>query len=110
MERNLQTIINQYKSTLLSTLEQSYQNACDKLNYYDALNLALKIRDKKLEETDKYIAIDNLSIDSSSIDALLQSFQALSNNPWIKYRAELRNIENQEGFPFNIQFPIPPKK
>lgn len=28
---------------------------------------------------------------------------------WIDYRAELRNVTSQEGFPFNVVFPIKPE-
>ena len=83
---DIETYVRKYKATLISTLEYGYQVACKQKDNQLAKGLILQIRDKKLEETDKYITIDNLSIDSTNIDALLKSFQDLSNNPWIKYR------------------------
>ena len=46
----------------------------------------------------------------SSLKKFFTALKAITNNEWATYRQQLRDITEQNGFPFNVEFPEKPKK
>ena len=102
------------KSELMETLKTGYERACETQNEDDAAMFARKIRNKLLDESDSRMLLDrfNLVVPSGiTFSAWLQFFKGLGGiitGQWAKYRKALRDLPEQEGFPFEIEFPTPP--
>ena len=96
------------KAETMEVLQVAYKRACEELNEKDAAFYARKIRNKLLDETDKEISLDRLGLDTSSALKFIVSLTSVLNGAWATYRQELRDISKQDGFPFNIIFPVSP--
>lgn len=123
-----------YSKELKSYLNENYTELLNKAkeSLKDTLASEIRaIRDKLLEESDKDMAFDRLGIDfpdfeipslsltnivkfvktlAEAVKALRDVFKNISDSDMAKYRQELRDITEQEGFPFNVVFPEKPKK
>nr|DAO31518.1 MAG TPA: tail assembly chaperone protein [Caudoviricetes sp.] len=103
------------KAETMEVLQAAYKRACEELNEEDAAAFARKIRDKLLNETDSRVALDrfNISVPSgTSFTAWLSFLKSLGEiitGAWAIYRQALRDLPEQEGFPFNVTFPTPPE-
>lgn len=103
------------KAETMEVLQAAYKRACEELNEEDAAAFARKIRDKLLNDTDNRVALDrfNISVPSgTSFTAWLSFLKSLGEiitGAWATYRQELRDLPEQEGFPFNVTFPTPPE-
>lgn len=103
------------KAKTMEVLQAAYKRACEELNEEDAAAFARKIRDKLLNETDSRVALDrfNISVPSgTSFTAWLSFLKSLGEiitGAWAIYRQALRDLPEQEGFPFNVTFPAPPE-
>lgn len=103
------------KAETMEVLQAAYKRACEELNEEDAAAFARKIRDKLLNETDSRVALDrfNISVPSgTSFTAWLSFLKSLGEiitGAWAVYRQALRDLPEQEGFPFNVTFPTPPE-
>lgn len=103
------------KAETMEVLQAAYKRACEELNEEDAAAFARKIRDKLLNETDSRVALDrfNISVPSgTSFTAWLSFLKSLGEiitGAWAIYRQALRDLPEQEGFPFNVTFPAPPE-
>lgn len=99
------------KSELTETLQAAYERACADENAQDAAAFARKIRDKLLAESDCEMSLDRLGLTAPSgntFTAWLSFLRKLGDvlvGSWAKYRKALRDLPEQEGFPFNITFP-----
>ena len=87
---------------------KAYEQACKEGQEDDAADLARKIRNKLLDESDKEMTLDRLSLDFSSPIKFIASLKSVVNDVWSKYRQDLRDLPSQEGFPFNVRFPDRP--
>lgn len=103
------------KAETMEVLQAAYKRACEELNEEDAAAFARKIRDKLLNETDSRVALDrfNISVPSgTSFTAWLSFLKSLGEiitGAWAIYRQALRDLPEQEGFPFKVTFPAPPE-
>ena len=103
------------KAETMEVLQAAYKRACEELNEEDAAAFARKIRDKLLNETDSRVALDrfNISVPSgTSFTAWLSFLKSLGEiitGAWAIYLQALRDLPEQEGFPFNVTFPTPPE-
>ena len=103
------------KAETMEVLQAAYKRACEELNEEDAAAFARKIRDKLLSETDSRVALDrfNISVPSgTSFTAWLSFLKSLGEiitGAWAIYRQALRDLPEQEGFPFDVTFPTPPE-
>ena len=100
--------VNYLRTELDEIMFNTYQQAVKDQDEDLAAEVLRKIRNKKLRETDKEFTLDKLNLDFSNATNFIQSLQNLTNNEWGKYRQELRDIPQQEGFPFNIIIPKNP--
>lgn len=79
-----------------------------------AAELARSIRDKLLADSDKEMVLDRMGLqvpEGSSFAVWLDFLRKLGEalvNEWSAYRQKLRDIPQQEGFPFNIEWPTSP--
>lgn len=96
------------RSEMTETLKAAYEQACAEENAEDAAALVRKIRNKLLSESDKEMTLDRLGLDTSSATKFIASLTAIFKGDWAKYRQALRDLPQQEGFPFNVVFPTPP--
>lgn len=88
----------------------------------DRLTVAAEVRAQRnrlLQESDAAVAIDriNLSIPegittASLLGSVKMVFSALrdaTTGPWAQYRQALRDIPQQPGFPYDVEFPTKPE-
>ncbi len=103
-----EAMANAQKAELMETLQAAYERACVDEDAEEAAALARKIRNKLLDSSDKYLSLDCLGLDTSSATKFIASLGKIFTGAWAKYRKELRDLPEQAGFPFNIEFPTPP--
>lgn len=109
---NLETYIN-------DNIELWFQQAKSQFIAKKAAEIR-EIRNKLLEDSDKYVLIDRLGITiPDNINAatiltiikdLFNSLGNVLNGKWSTYRQELRDITKQPNFPFDVEFPTPPEE
>ena len=104
----IEAMNNASKAELLETLERAYNQACENGNEQDAAEFARKIRNKLLDKTDKQMSLDRIGLDTASVTKFIASLTKIFNGGWVQYRQALRDLPEQEGFPFNIKYPEPP--
>lgn len=98
------------KSELTETMMKAYENACDIRDREEAAKAARSIRNKLLNESDKQMTLDRLNIDTSGAINFIASVAEVFKSNWAVYRQALRDLPEQEGFPFEITFPVPPQE
>ena len=104
----IERVTNTLRSDSFETLRAAYKAACDRADATEAAAFARKIRDKMLEESDKRMALDRLGLDTSTAPKFIASLAKIFGGDWAKYRQALRDLPQQEGFPFDIRFPTYP--
>ena len=104
----MEAMVNAQKAELVETLRTAYNRACKEKNEEEAAALARKLRDKLLDISDKEMSLDRLGLDASSAMKFTASLAAIFKGEWAKYRQALRDLPEQKGFPFDIEFPTPP--
>nr|DAW09817.1 MAG TPA: tail assembly chaperone protein [Caudoviricetes sp.] len=114
-------------TTFRDNLEEHIQNNLndwlESLKEQEKNSLASEIREKRnklLEESDKYMILDRLTMNfpqeislTNVVSVLKDFFKTLSNiknGSWAKYRQELRDLPNQKGFPYDVKFPDKPEE
>ena len=101
---------NYQKSQLLEVLRAAYEAACDSGDEQAAADAARALRNRLLDLSDKEMSFDRLGIDVRSTVTLLATLSTIFSSEWAVYRQALRDIPQQEGFPFDIVFPAAPDK
>lgn len=104
----VEAMANAQHSEMLETLKNAYAAACESENAEDAAAIVRKIRNKLLESSDKEMTLDRLGLDTTSVTRFIASLTSIFNGEWAKYRKALRDLPQQEGFPFNVVFPTVP--
>lgn len=97
------------RAELMETLQRAYKSACNAGDAEEAANFARAIRNKLLDGSDKEMSLDRLGLDTSTATKFVASLVKVFGGTWAQYRQQLRDIPEQAGFPFNIEFPIPPE-
>lgn len=103
-----EAMTNAQKAELEESLRAAYDLACKEQNEEEAAACARALRNKLLDKTDKEMSLDRLGLDTSSATKFISSLSKIFNGKWATYRQQLRDITEQEGFPFNIEFPQAP--
>ena len=106
----IEAMSNLQKSQLVEVLQNAYDAACQAGDEQAAADAARALRNKLLDLSDKEMSLDRLGLDTSSVIDFLASLKQIFSNGWAVYRQALRDIPQQEGFPFNITFPVAPDK
>lgn len=87
---------------------------------YEAAAAAIRAeRDKLLAETDKEFALDRLNLEIpekltastllAGVKGVFEGLSAVLNSDIAKYRQALRDVPQQEGFPYDVVFPGKPQ-
>lgn len=77
--------------------------------YNDLADAIREKRNRLLAESDKYMALDRLDLDTSSALKFLASLKNIFQNNYATYRQALRDITDQPGFPYDVEFPEKPE-
>ena len=111
-----EAMANSQRAELMETLKRGYEQACEERDEEGAAEFARKIRNKLLEESDSRMIFDRMKLDvpkGTTFTAWLGFFEALGKvllGAWATNRKELRDLPEQEGFPFNVIFPEKPSE
>lgn len=112
-----------YRTNLGADISENYDTWYNYAIQYENNALASEIRAKRdelLKDSDKHMLFDRFDFDLptdltavnllSSITKFFETLKGINSNAWAKYRQELRDLTNQEGFPYNVKFPTPPEE
>lgn len=102
------------RAEMPDVIMKAYNMAVEQEDEEGAADLARRIRDGLLAESDKEVVLDRLGLQvpvgktfTVWLDFLTTLGQALVSD-WTNYRQQLRDLPAQEGFPFNITWPEKP--
>ncbi len=112
----MEAVTNQLRAEMDDVIQSAYEQAVEARDEEAAAKYARMIRNRLLEQSDAEFSFDRLLPEApsgSSFTAWLSWLRDLANvvkNNWALYRKALRDLTEQEGFPFNIQWPEMPEK
>lgn len=107
------------RSNLVATIENNFEAwlAAAKNAEYNRLATAIREkRDKLLAESDKALCIDRLGLEAPSgstfaaWSSFLKALGDVLSGEWARYRQALRDIPQQDNFPYNVTFPTKPEE
>lgn len=113
--QEIESELNAQNSECINILRLAYENACEIEDAESAAAFARKIRNELLEESDKEMSLDRLGLTVPSGStftvwlSFLRNLGDVLSNSWATYRQALRDLPQQEGFPFNVKFPEKPQ-
>lgn len=116
------TIKTWYRKTLKQDILADYDNWLNfakQEEYNEYAKIVRDERNKLLAETDKEMVLDRLHLEmpeeitlSNIVQGLKEFFTSLKeikNSPMAEYRQKLRDIPQQPGFPYEVEFPVKPE-
>lgn len=84
---------------------------------YDTLAAEIRAkRDKLLAQSDARMCFDRMGLDipsETTFSAWLGFLRGIATSisgEWASYRQALRDLPEQPGFPYDVEFPLPPKE
>lgn len=95
---------------------QDWLEVGKKMEYDQAAAEIRAKRDELLRQSDQRLCIDRLGLDASggsTIASFLPFVKGLASaltGEWAEYRQALRDVPQQEGFPFEVTWPVPPEE
>ena len=115
----MEAMCDHIRSEMSDVLERAYAIAVEERDEDRAVELARKIRNKLLDDSDKYNTVDRVfnfdlpeTISTtnviSAVKALIEGINGITANDWSVYRQHLRDITDQPGFPFSIDWGTAP--
>ena len=115
----MEAMCDQLRSEMSDVLKRAYVIAVEERDEDRAAELARKIRNKLLDASDKYNTVDRVfnfdlpeTISTtnviSAVKALIEGINGITVNDWSVYRQHLRDITDQPGFPFDIDWGTAP--
>ena len=115
----MEAMCDHLRSEMSDVLERAYAIAVEERDEDRAAELARKIRNKLLDDSDKYNTVDRVfnfdlpeTISTtnviSAVKALIKGIHGITANDWSVYRQHLRDITDQPGFPFDIDWGTAP--
>lgn len=115
----MEAMCDQLRSEMSDVLERAYAIAVEERDEDRAAELARKMRNKLLDASDKYNTVDRVfnfdlpeTISTtnviSAVKALIEGINGITANDWSVYRQHLRDITDQPGFPFDIDWGTAP--
>lgn len=112
-----------YRDNLAETIEANFEKWLKDVKEKDFNEVAAAVRAKRnelLAQTDKEMCLDRLGIEIpenisatnllTAVTSVFKGIGKILNNNMSKYRQELRDLTNQEGFPYNIVWPTKDKE
>ena len=117
------TLETSFRDNLAEIIEKNTDKWLKDVKEKDYNEVAAEVRTKRnelLKETDKEMCLDRLGIEIpenlsmtniiSALKGFFDGFSNISKSNIAKYRQELRDLTNQEGFPYNIVWPTKDKE
>lgn len=104
----IEAMSNLQKSQLVEVLQNAYDAACQAGDEQAAADAARALRNKLLDLSDKEMSLDRLGLDIRNAVTLLATLGTIFAGEWAVYRQALRDIPQQDGFPFNVAWPNSP--
>lgn len=104
----MEAICNQIRSEMDDVMQSAYEKAVADKDEMRAAEMARKIRNRMLDKSDAEMSLDRIGLDTSSTTSFLTSLKKIFDNSWAVYRQHLRDVPNQEGFPFDIDWGVAP--
>ena len=104
----IEAMSNLQKSQLVEVLQNAYDAACQAGDEQAAADAARALRNKLLDLSDKEMSLDRLGLDIRNTITLLATLGTIFAGEWAVYRQALRDIPQQDGFPFNVAWPNSP--
>lgn len=104
----MEAICNSIRSEMDDVMRKGYEKAVESGDEERAAEMARKIRNRMLDKSDAQMSLDRIGLDTSSTTSFLASLKHIFDNDWANYRQHLRDIPDQEGFPFNIDWGVSP--
>ena len=110
----MEAVTAQLRAEMDDVVQNAYNQAVEDHDEARAAELARMIRNRMLEQSDKEFSFDRLLPDAPSGTSFtawlgwLKELAGVASNDWAVYRKALRDLTDQEGFPFNIVWPVPP--
>ena len=111
-----------YRKTLYEDILADYDNWLNKAKQEEYDEYAKIVRDRRdelLKDSDKEMVLDRLTLtipEEITLSNIVQglkdffvSLKEIKNSPMADYRQKLRDIPQQEGFPYEVEFPVKPK-
>jgi hypothetical protein len=102
---HLEEICNALNSERTESIARRYEKACKQGDTATAARMARKLRNGLLADSDKEMTLDRIA-DGNVLEAIEKAI----NGDWAKYRQALRDLPEQKGFPYTIEFPEIPEK
>ena len=108
-----------YRDNLLENVQKTLDAWMTSARNAEYARLAAEVRAKRdalLAETDKEMCLDRLGLTSpegSTFTAWMGFLKTIASavfGPMAKYRQALRDVPQQEGFPYSVEFPQPPQE
>lgn len=96
-------------NSLKFQITDSFVEKVKESDYKKAAKEVRAIRDRLLNESDKMMCLDRVGLDTSSTTKFLASLKNIFQNGYAEYRQALRDLTEQEGFPYNVIFPDKPE-
>lgn len=112
----MEAMCDHIRSEMSDVLERAYAIAVEERDEDRAAELARKIRNKLLDASDKYCTFDKILPEAPSGSsftewiAWLKTLAGVASNAWGVYRQSLRDLPEQQGFPFSIEWPKRPEE
>lgn len=112
----IEAVTAHLRAEMDDVVKAAYDKAVEDHDEARAAEMARVMRNRMLEASDKEFSFDRLLPEApsgSSFTAWLSWLRDLANivsTDWAVYRKALRDLTRQEGFPFNIVWPVPPDK
>ena len=88
----VEAMVDSIRAELTEILQDGYKRACDEQDENAAADFARKIRNKLLSEAD-WTQVSDAPVDKEA---------------WSAYRQALRDVPEQTGFPFVVEWPVLP--
>lgn len=104
----IEAMYNKLRSEMDDVMLTAYEKAVADNDEERAAEMARKIRNRMLDKSDAQMSLDRIGLDTSSTTSFLTSLKKIFDNSWAKYRQHLRDVPEQEGFPFDIDWGVAP--
>ncbi len=110
----MEAVCNKLRSDMDDVMQKAYEQAVADQDEERAAEMARRIRNKLLYESDKECVLDKVlpeppkGILFTDWLSWLKDLAGIVSNEWGNYRQHLRDITKQEGFPFNIDWGVSP--
>lgn len=104
----MEAICNSIRNEMDDVMAKAYEQAVTDKDEDRAAEMARKIRNRMLDKSDAQMSLDRIGLDTSTTTSFLTSLKKIFSNEWAVYRQHLRDISEQEGFPFDIDWGTAP--